>query len=132
MKYVYPAILSPNPDGSYTVIFPDLPGCVTEGDTLAESLLMAADAMAGWLYCAEKHGDTISAPSAMDNVTRAPNELTTLVMADTEAYRRTIETLAVKKTLTIPSWMNARAEAANINFSQVLQEALRERIGVLA
>jgi len=46
MKYVFPAVLSPDPDGGYTVIFPDLPGCVTEGDTLAEALYMATDAMA--------------------------------------------------------------------------------------
>ena len=130
MKYVFPAVLSPDPDGGYTVIFPDLPGCVTEGDTLAEALYMASDAMAGWLYSTEEHKETIPAPSEIDSVTLEPGESVTFVMADVGAYRRAVGTFAVKKTLTIPSWLNIRAEAAKINFSQVLQEALQQRLGI--
>ena len=130
MKYVYPAVLSPDPSGGYTVIFPDLPGCVTEGDTLAEALYMASDAMAGWLYCTEDIGETIPEPSEIDRIAVEPGESVTFVMADVGAYRRAVGTFAVKKTLTIPSWLNDRAEAAKVNFSQLLQEALLQRLGI--
>ena len=128
MKYVYPAILSPDPDGGYTVDFPDLLGCVTEGDTLAEALSMAADAMAGWLYSAQRHGDEIPVPTDIESVPHEVGDSVTLVMADVEAYRRSVESFAVKKTLSIPSWLNVQAEAANINFSQLLQESLIARL----
>ena len=130
MRYVYPAVLTPDSGGGYTVVFPDLPGCVTEGDNLAEALYMASDAMALWLYSTEDHKETIPVPSEIDRVAVEPGESVTLVMADVGAYRRAVGTFAVKKTLTIPSWLNDRAEAAKINFSQVLQEALLQRLGI--
>jgi predicted RNase H-like HicB family nuclease len=130
MKYAYPAVLTPDPGGGYTIVFPDLLGCVTEGDTLAETLYMATDALAGWLYCVKKQGKAIPAPSDIDSVAVAPGESVTLVWADVDAYRRAVEAYAVKKTLTIPSWLNVRAEAANVNFSQVLQDALQKRLGL--
>ena len=130
MKYVYPAVLSPDPSGGYTIEFPDLLGCVTEGDTLAEAISMATDAMAGWLYSAERHGDTIPKPSDIDSVSHAAGESVTFVMADIDAYRRAVEAFAVKKTLTIPSWLNEKAESASVNFSQILQDGLRQHLGL--
>jgi len=70
------------------------------------------------------------APSEIDRVAVEPGDIVTFVMADVGAYRRAVGTFAVKKTLTIPSWLNIRAEAAKINFSQVLQEALQQRLGI--
>lgn len=130
MKYVYPAVLTPDPAGGYTIAFPDLKGCVTEGDTLADALDMGMDAMAGWLYCAEKHGTAIPEPSTAERLALEPDEFTSLVMADLEAYRRTVESFAVKKTLSIPSWLNEKAEAAHVNYSQILQEGLRQHLGL--
>jgi len=125
---VYPAILSPDSSGGYTVAFPDLLGCVTEGDTLSDALVMASDAMSGWLYGAERHGDVIPPPSELKHVALESGETVSYVLADTDAYRKTVESFAVKKTLTIPSWLNEKAEAANVNFSKVLQDALVQQL----
>ncbi len=128
-KYVYPAIFHPNEDdGSITVTVPDLPGCITEGKDLADAIFMAEDAVSMWLWYTEDHHEPIPAPTQPPVVT-AP-EFVNYVYGDTDEYRRKNDSRAVKKTLSIPSWLNARAEQAGVNFSQVLQEALKERLGV--
>ena len=128
-KYVYPAIFHPNEDdGSITVTVPDLPGCLTEGKDLADAIFMAEDAVSMWLWYTEDHHEPIPAPTQPPVVT-AP-EFVNYVYGDTDEYRRKNDSRAVKKTLSIPSWLNARAEQAEVNFSQVLQEALKERLGV--
>jgi len=128
-KYVYPAIFHPNEDdGSITVTVPDLPGCITEGKNLADAIFMAEDAVSMWLWYTEDHHEPIPAPTQPPVVT-AP-EFVNYVYGDTDEYRRKNDSRAVKKTLSIPSWLNARAEQAGVNFSQVLQEALKERLGV--
>ena len=128
-KYVYPAVFHPNQDdGTLTVTLPDLPGCITEGKDLADALYMAGDAAAMWLWHAEDQREAIPAPTQPPAVT--PPEFVNYVYADTDEYRRKNDTRAVKKTLSIPSWLNAKAEQAGINFSQVLQDALKERLHV--
>jgi len=122
MKYVYPAILYPD-DGSVGVKVPDLPGCFTFGGDTAEALLMAKDAVEMWLWDAENKGETIPAPS--DCLPLGKGETVTLIAADTDEYRRANDTRAVKKTLSIPAWLNAKAEAANAPYSQILQEGLK-------
>ncbi|PDO10760.1 MAG: pilus assembly protein HicB [Candidatus Reconcilbacillus cellulovorans] len=133
-KYVYPAIFDPNELGGYTVTFPDLPGCVTEGDTLEEALKMAAEAMALHLYGMERDGDEIPPPSDPSKV-RLPEDadkgaFVTLIQARTEPIRDELMNRSVKKTLTIPKWLNDEAEKEGINFSQVLQAALKEKLGL--
>ena len=87
MKYVYPAILTPEEHG-YSVAFPDLPGCYTCGDDLPDALHMAEDALSGYLARAEEMRRAIPAPSRPDAVQVAEGEFLTLVCADTEAFRR--------------------------------------------
>ncbi|MDN5375540.1 MAG: hypothetical protein PWQ39_580 [Thermacetogenium sp.] len=132
-KYVYPAIFDPNEHGGYTVTFPDLPGCVTEGDTLDEALKMAAEAMALHLYGMEEDGDEIPVPSNPVEVKlpedASPGAFVTLIQARTEPIRDETQNRAIKKTLTIPKWLNDAAEKEGINFSQVLQYALKEQLG---
>ncbi len=128
-QYVYPAVFHPNSDdGSITVTIPDLPGCITEGKNLADAICMAQDALESWLWDAENCKESIPAPSAPAQVT-AP-EFVNYVYADTDEFRRKNDARAVKKTLSIPSWLNAQAEQAGVNFSQVLQDALKERLHV--
>lgn len=128
-QYVYPAVFHPNTDdGSITVTVPDLPGCITEGKNLADAICMAQDAVSMWLWDAENCKDSIPAPSELPQVT-AP-EFMNYVYADTDAYRRKNDTRAVKKTLSIPSWLNVQAEQAGVNFSQVLQDALKEKLSI--
>jgi predicted RNase H-like HicB family nuclease len=128
MKYVYPAIFTPLEEGGYDVYIPDLPYCRTCGNDLAEAIEMAEDAASMWLWDAENKSEPI--PQASNALPCEPSQFINLVKADTDAYRRENDNRAVKKTLTIPSWLNVAAENAHINFSSVLQSALKERLGV--
>jgi len=123
MKYVYPAILYPD-DGKIGVTVPDLPGCHTFGDDMADALLTAKDAVEMWLWNAEN--ENLAIPPASENPPIKPNETLSLIAADTEEYRKANDTRAIKKTLSIPSWLNHQAEKANAPFSQILQEGLKE------
>jgi len=127
MKYVYPAILYPD-DGQIGVSIPDLPGCFTCGEDTAEALLMAKDAVEMWLWSAEDNGLDIPAPSK--TLKTKAGETLTLVAADTDEWREENDTRAIKKTLTIPSWLNHKAEKANAPFSQLLQQALKQYLGI--
>lgn len=127
MTYVYPAIFEPE-GTAYNVVFPDLEGCSTCGDDLADALKMAEDALCLTLMDMEDSGDAIPAPSPVGDLKCGEGEVISLVRADTEAYRRLYSNRAVKKTLTIPYWMNEAALQQGLNFSKVLQEALKERL----
>ena len=108
MLFVYPAIFHKE-DESYWVEFPDLKGCNTYGSTIPEAM---------------EHGDNIASPSDISAI-HAADGFSSLVSCDINQYK---DTKAVKKTLTIPSWLNDRAISMGINFSQVLQEALLSKI----
>jgi len=129
MKYVYPAVFTPLEDeGGFDVCVPDLPYCGTCGDSLPEAIEMAEDAVSMWLWDAENKREPIPKPS--ETLEHDSPQFVSLVKADTEAYRRQNDNRAVKKTLTIPAWLNAEAEKAHVNFSSILQSALREHLGI--
>lgn len=122
-KYVYPAIFTKEEQG-YSINFPDLENCYTQGDDLSDGLEMAEDVLALVLYGYETKGKTIPAPSSFSDFQLAADEFVNFIQCDTMEYRRMYSGKAVKKTLTIPEWLNEEATAVNVNFSQVLQEAL--------
>lgn len=128
-RYVYPAIFE-SEDGMYNVSFPDLDGCYTCGDDLADAMVMAEDVLGGWLSRAEENGVTIPNASQTSDVDVPSDCFASLVLADTAEYRRKHSNKAVKKTLSIPSWLNDAAEAHAINFSKVLQDALCEKLSL--
>ena len=130
MKYAYLAIFTPSSEGGYSVEAPDLPGVFTCGDTLPEAIEMAEDAMAMWLAHSEDGGEQIPVPS--ESLPCEPNQIISFVKADTKAWRRANDTRAVRKNLTIPAWLNNLAEEAHVNFSSVLQEALKAHLKVHA
>jgi len=123
MKYAFPAILY-HDDGKISVTVPDLPGCHTFGDDAADALIMAKDAIEGWLWDAENNNEQI--PVSSESLPTKDGEIFTLVAADTDEYRKANDTKAVKKTLSIPSWLNHQAERANAPFSQILQQGLKD------
>jgi predicted RNase H-like HicB family nuclease len=127
MKYVYPAILYQD-DGKIGVTVPDLPGCHTYGEDKADALFMAKDAIEMWLWNAENNAWPI--PPASDMLPMEPGEILSLIAADTDEYRRTNDTRAIKKTLSIPSWLNSQAEKANAPFSQILQQGLKDYLHI--
>lgn len=129
-RYVYPAIFTPEENGGYSVLFPDLEGCYTCGDSLADSLEMAQDALALVLYGYEKDGRAIPAPSNRNDIDLKDMEFINYVACDTMTYRKKYNNRAVKKTLSIPEWLNEEATALGINFSQVLQDALKKQLNI--
>ena len=128
-NYIYPAILDYADDG-ITVTFPDLPGCVTCAQTDEEAYFMARDAMRGWLLVAEEYEDEIKAPSPLKDVRLKDNQRAMLVDVNLAFYREPFRNRSVKKTLTIPAWLNDLAEKEHVNFSSVLQKALKEQLNV--
>lgn len=130
-RYTYPAIFEPE-DGLYNVSFPDIPDCYTCGDNRTDAMFMAEDALAGYLARAEELCRPIPQASSTDDLSLPSGAFSSYVPADTEAFRRRNSEKAVKKTLSIPSWMNEAAESRGVNFSQVLQDALRHTLGMEA
>ncbi|MDR1271776.1 MAG: type II toxin-antitoxin system HicB family antitoxin [Clostridiales Family XIII bacterium] len=129
MKYVYPAVFTKEKKG-YSINFPDLPGCYTCGDDLGYGIKMAEDVLAFTLYDLEKTSADIPEPSDISALTAGKNEFATLVACDTVGYQRMNNGRAVKKTLTIPQWMDELATERGVNFSKVLQDALEEKLDI--
>lgn len=126
-KYVFPAVFTPEKDGGYSILFPDLEGCFTCGDDLIDGMQMAEDVLALVLYSYEKENREIPIPSKREDIKLQGKEFVNYVACDTMEYRKRYNNKAVKKTLTIPAWLNEKACSMNINFSQVLQEALMKK-----
>lgn len=131
MKQVYPIILTPDAEG-YVVSIPDFDGIGTEGDSMAEAIYMARDAIGLTGIDYQDDGRPLPPPSAMRSVeaTAPTGSIVTLVDVDFDEYRRRHDNRAVRKNLTIPSWLNEEAEAAGVNFSAVLQDALKEELRI--
>lgn len=129
-KYIFPAIFEPGEQKGFCVTFPDLPGCITEGDTLEEAYTMAKEALELHLYSMEEDGDDIPQPAQPNQIKINNNSFITLIEAWMPLIRNEIANKSVKKTLTIPKWLNDAAEEKKINFSQVLQAALKDYLGI--
>ncbi len=156
MKLVYPAKFYYEKEGGYSVEVPDLVGCVTQGETLEEAIEMAQDAALGWLLTAieeeeeipkpstieeikiEKEGFKLTAieeeeeipkPSTIEEIKIEKEGFKTLLLLNIDEYTEKYGSKkSIKKTLTIPQWLNKRAEKLGINFSQALQEILLSKI----
>ena len=133
MKYAYPALFTEE-EGGYSVHFLDFEGsgygCYTQGNNIGEAIAMAQDVLCMTLYWIVQDGKAAPKVSDIRSVKTEANEFVSLVSCDTDFYRRFYESKAVKKTLSIPSWLNAMAEKQKINFSQTLQEALKSQLGL--
>lgn len=138
MLSIYPACFFHDEDG-YSVIFPDLNWLATCGDTLEETMYMAVDCLAGYLYEAQIDGDEIPLPSKLGDIdikaiaeeleiTMPADSFVNMVSVDVKAYAKEHFEKSVKKNCTIPAWLNKAALEQGINFSQVLQEALLAKL----
>ena len=127
MKTVFPIILTPA-DVGYVVTIPDL-NINTEGSSVADAIEMARDAIGLWGICEEDAGREIPKAST-DNPPHKSDEIVTLVDIDFSAYRRAHDLRTIRKNVTIPAWLNQLAEDAGVNFSQVLQEGLKQKLKV--
>jgi predicted RNase H-like HicB family nuclease len=129
-RYDFPAVLHYNSDGRIGILFPDLPGCVSQANSDAEAVKRATEALELHLYGMEEDGDSIPQPSRLADVELGPRRRTLLVTALMPLVREDMETRATKKTLTIPAWLNRAAEAVGVNFSALLQRAIKEYLGI--
>lgn len=128
MKYTYTAIFTPTEGGTeFYARVPDLPGCVTTGDSIEDAIAQITDAASGWLVVAEDAGDPIPSATPQDALEHVPGAVFSLIQVDTIAYRALTDTRAVRKNVSLPAWMAELAEKRGINCSQVLQEGLAAR-----
>ncbi len=139
MLSMYPACFFKEENG-YSVIFPDLNLLATCGDTFEESMEMAVDCLAGYLHTCQIDGDPVPESSQLgtiDPISIAKEleiepfeSFVNMVSVDVALYAKTHFEKSVKKTLTIPAWLNDAALKQNINFSQVLQDALKAQLHI--
>ena len=131
-KYVFPAIFEPNELNGYCVYFPDFDDCVsyggiaTQGTDLNHAIEMAGDALCLALYSIEKRGEEIPKASKPGDIKTEPTNIVSLIACDTEFYKRYFESKTVKVNTTIPLWLKELGEKHNINFSQILQNGVKE------
>lgn len=124
---VYPAIFTYEPEG-IAIEFPDLPGLYTCGHDDEDALRMAKEGLELHLFGLEQDGEPIPAPTPANQLRIGEQQVAVLVQANMPLARRDIQNTSVKKTLTIPQWLNALAEKEHVNFSQLLQKALKEAL----
>lgn len=126
-RYCYPALFTYEDGQEIAVVFPDLE-LATSGKDDADALFSARDALGGRLKLMEEDGEPIPSPSRIADIQVDSNERVCLVDVYMPSIRMAGESRAVKRTVTLPAWMNAKAMELGINFSQVLQESLKTRI----
>ena len=128
--YFYPAIFHNDEKGGYWISFPDFPECMTQGETMEEAYEMAVEAMGLCIDGRLKNEESLPEVSAPVDYILQEGDFSCLIEFDLVQYRKKHNTKSVKKTLSIPEWLNEAAMEHDINFSQVLQEALMKKIGI--
>ncbi len=126
-RYLYPAIFTYEPNQEIAVVFPDL-DCATSGETEDDALLSARELLGCVLCGLEEDGETIPQPTPLCNVNVEPNERAVLIDVYMPSVRERNNNRSVNRTVTLPAWLNAAALEHNINFSQVLQDALKQQL----
>jgi predicted RNase H-like HicB family nuclease len=131
MKLAYPAIFYPCQEGGFAVEVPDLHGCISQGEDLAEAMLMGAEAASGWILSELEDGQPIPPPSPLGTV--KPDEeigqgFVNMLALDLEAHARKYNRKLVKKNLEleIPAWLDAFAESRHVDYSKALQDSLTD------
>ena len=128
-RLFYPAVFHKAEEGGFWVSFPDFPECMTQGDSMQEAYEMAVDALGLALTSREQEKQEIPTASEVNLIPVGKDEYCVIIEFDMLAYKKRTNSKAVKKTLSIPEWLNEEAVSLGINFSQVLQEALMQKIG---
>lgn len=129
-KYVYPAIFTYDDDG-INIEFPDIEGCFSCADTDEEALYMAEDVLGLCLLVLEEDDEKIPEPSNLKNIKVEENQKTSLISVWMPTVRKAINNKSIKKTLTIPQWLDVMAREKDINFSYILQEGLKKELNLI-
>ncbi len=128
-RYFYPAVFSYEEGEEIAVLFPDL-DVATSGKNEDEALLAARELLGCVMFGLEEDGEPIPAPTTLNRLVLEEGEETVLVDVYMPSVRQAQSTKAVNRTVTLPAWLNALAAEHGINFSQTLQNALRQQLGV--
>lgn len=128
-RYFYPAVFTYEPDQEIAVVFPDL-DVATSGTDDHDAFLSARELLGLALYGMEQDGEPIPAPTPLSQVHVDSNERAVLVDVFMPAIRCAQQNRAVNRTVTLPAWLNAAAQEAGVNFSQVLQDALKQQLAL--
>lgn len=121
-EYVYPAVFHSNADGSFTVTYPDLPGCISEGKSLGNAMYMAQSALTQWVEYLTDKKQPIPHASSSESIETAQGDFVNLIRADVKDGR------AVRRTVSIPKWMDDKAIESGFSLSRILQDALKEKL----
>lgn len=123
-EYVYPALFHSNEDGSFTITYPDLPGCISEGKSLGNAMYMAQSALTQWIEYLTDKKQSIPLASNLESIKTTQDEFVNLIRAEIKENR------AVKRTVSIPKWMDDKVIETGLSLSRVLQDALKEKLNV--
>lgn len=129
-EYIFPGYFTKHNKDDFEVSFYDFDYIVTCGETLEEAFSMAEDALKLALFDLYSDNKDIPNPTELGNISLEENQISFIVKVDLMETIKQYDNKSVKKTLTIPSWLNKEAEKNNINFSQVLQEALKQKLNL--
>ena len=128
-RYIFPAVFTYEPGKEIAVVFPDL-DVATSGTDEADALLSARELLGIAIYGLEEDGEEIPSPTPLSEVALEENERACLIDAYMPSVRLARENKAVNRTVTLPAWLNAKAMEHNINFSQLLQEAIKQQLHI--
>ncbi|MCQ2009083.1 MAG: type II toxin-antitoxin system HicB family antitoxin [Sporolactobacillus sp.] len=128
-QYIYPAVFTNNGE-QLTITFPDLPGCSAEAKSVEEGFANGKEALALFIYALEEKGEQPPVPSEVAAIHSGQGQLVTLIETWMPPFRKKMENQAVKKTLTIPKWLDDAAKEADLNYSRILQDALKEELNL--
>ena len=129
-KYFYPAIFHNDERGGFWISFPDFPECLTQGENMDDAYKMAVEAIGLCIDERLKNNEKLPKASTPVDYIVESSDFSCLIEFDLTDYRKKHNSKSVKKTLSIPEWLNEAAMKQNINFSQVLQEALMNKLGI--
>lgn len=128
-KLTYLAVFETGEQPGISVYFPDVPGCVSCGDTFDHALRMAQDALALHIYGIEKDGEPL--PERSGTITgTGPGDMVVPVSIYPDMVKEAINNRREKTTVTIPHWLKAAAEAEGLNYSRLLESAIKETLGI--
>ena len=123
-EYVYPALFHSNEDGSLTITYPNLPGCISEGKSLGNAMYMAQSALTQWIEYLTDKKQSIPLASNLESIKTTQDEFVNLIRVEIKENR------AVKRTVSIPKWMDDKVIETGLSLSRVLQDALKEKLNV--
>ena len=124
-EFIYPAVFHKNSDDSFTVTFPDLPGCITEGKSLGNAMKMAQSALTQWIDYLHDEKEPVPSASSYASLKVSDDEIISFIQADMR------DTRAIKRTVSLPKWMDDKASEVGFSLSKILQEAVQKKLDMI-